>query len=466
VRPGLSRRKYKMSAFVKTPPQDGGVKDAEITSWAAGGRGIARIDGRVWMIDGAIPGDRVDAEVLRDHGRFVEARAVRVTGSSPLRRVPPCPIQSECGGCPLMAADEDAQRSAKRRFVVDALSRIGKLPGVPVDPIVAAPSALAYRNKIELAFGRDALGRRILGYHRSGAAEALLDVAACEVADSRIAPLLSVTRSFFLEGEGKGDPALDLEGEPVRVVLRVSGAREQALIGLRGPGGSIPSASAFAGRAMATVPGLSGVVRIHSRPKARGGAAVETLAGRPFIDDVVLGIGFLVPAATFLQIHAGAAEALWRHVVDGAVSPGRAVELYAGVGAVGLALARGGASVACVEADPDAVACCRGAAETNAISGVRAIRADVLRFLDGPPASARRPDLLVADPPRTGLGRGVAGGIARLAPKRIAMVSCDPATLARDLATLVREGYAVDRVVPFDLFPQTAHVEAVAWLSR
>jgi 23S rRNA (uracil1939-C5)-methyltransferase len=150
-------------------------------------------------------------------------------------------------------------------------------------------------------------------------------------------------------------------------------------------------------------------------------------------------------------------------LIEAAERPARLLELYGGIGAVSLALARRGAAATVVDADAAAIACGAQAAREAGLPSVEFARADVSAFLGGS-RGAPRPDLVVADPPRTGLGKGVALQIAALRPPRIALVSCDPATLARDLAVLSASGYAVLRVTPFDLFPQTAHVEAVAWL--
>jgi 23S rRNA (uracil1939-C5)-methyltransferase len=248
-------------------------------------------------------------------------------------------------------------------------------------------------------------------------------------------------------------------------VLRASHTRDERLIAFRGPDGPFRSLPAFARLAREVDAGLAGVVRIVAVPGRRGGGRVQSVLGRDWITDEILGTSFRVPAATFLQVHPAAAGTLARHVLDGAGSPRVVVELYGGVGGLGLAFARNGARVTIVEADPDAVACGREAAERAGVPNARFLRADVLRFLVG--AEARdASDLVIADPPRTGFGRNVAAALAAAGPRRIVVVSCDPATMARDVAALVRLGYTVDRVVPFDLFPQTAHVETVAWLSR
>lgn len=419
------------------------------------------------MVAGAVPGDRILATPLADRGRYVEAVVHSITAASAARRVPPCPIQATCGGCPLMAVAEAAQRTAKHRFLVDALARIARLPAQPpVDDVLAAPPGLAYRNRIELAFGRDGAGRRVLGYHRADRPGELVDVPGCAIADGRLRVVLHVAREFFLRGPGSSDPALDDPRETLRLVLRASKARGEVLVALRGAPGPFRSAAEFARTAIAAEPRMVGLVRLVGIPGRRGGAAVEAVWGRDWIAHEIQGIEFRVPAGTFLQVHDSAAELLCRHVLEGAGTPGSVLELYGGIGTHGLALARRGARAMIVDADPAAIACGAEAARRHGILSAMFERADVLSFLRRRGGVRAAPDLVIADPPRTGLGRGVAAPLASLGAPAIAMVSCDPATLARDLSDLADRGYAIRRVTPFDLFPQTAHVEAVAWLSR
>lgn len=416
------------------------------------------------MVVGAIPGDRVEARATKVHERFVEAVAVRLLRASGLRRPPPCSIQPLCGGCPMMPVDESEQFAAKRQIVVDALQRIGRLPAPPpVDPVVPGSPFVGYRNKIELSFS----GRRprSLGYHRADLPATIVDVETCAIADPRLQPLLAAARAFFLDGPGSDEPALDSPGERVRLVLRASSTRDERLIALRGPAGPFASAAAFARAAIGADPGLVGVVRLIAGVGRRGGAAVETIAGRSWITEELHGTSFRVPAGTFLQVHPRAAERLGRFVLDRSGSPRDVVELYGGIGALGLALAGRGASATIVDADPDAIACGSEAATRHGLGTVRFERADVRAYLDAR-RNAPAPDLIVADPPRTGLGRGVATRLVAIGAPSIAMISCDPATLARDLAELISGGYAAERVTPFDLFPQTAHIETVTWLTR
>lgn len=447
-------------------PDPGGMVVLEISGVAAGGRGVGRdTGGRAWLVEGAVTGDVVEAEPLRVHGRFVEGRARRIARPSPARRSPPCPYQGACGGCPWMVLPEPDQREAKLGVVREALARIGRFDRPPLEGIEAAPASLAYRNKIELSFGRDGARRRVLGLHRAGDASRVEDIAACLLLDAAANRILDTVRSFFLERDGLADTSVDAAPD-ARVVLRRSRATGEHLVALRGPAASFPSAPALARVLLAAHPEVRGVVRIEVIPGRRGGARSEVVAGEDGLEETLAGIRYRVPAATFFQVNPEGAEILARLVLDAAEGARQVVDLYGGLGVFGLALARGGSHATIVEADAAAVAAGRAAVGANRLSRARFVRAGALEGVRDLARRGLRPDAVVADPPRTGLGPGVAAGIARLRPAKVVLVGCDPATFARDAAALRAEGFRLDGVTAVDLFPQTAHVEAVGVLRR
>ncbi|HET9298635.1 MAG TPA: 23S rRNA (uracil(1939)-C(5))-methyltransferase RlmD [Candidatus Polarisedimenticolaceae bacterium] len=438
----------------RSDAQDLGV-ELEIGGLAAGGRGVARQDGRVWLVAGGLPGQRVLARARRIHPRWVEGEVERVLAPSPQERPAPCPFHAGCGGCAWMQLPEEAQRAWKRQLVRDALARLAHLPDVPVEEPVASPASLGYRNKIELSFGRG-----ILGYHPPGDARAVVDVAACLLADDAMNHVVALARAFFLDGPGAADVP-----DEMRLVVRRSRSEGRILAAFRGGAGPFPSARPFAEQLTREVPEVAGVVRLVADPGRRGGTRVEALAGRTFLRETLGGITFEVPAASFFQVNPEGAELLLQEVLAacGDAQNRTVLELYGGMGVFALALARAGARVTVLEADREAVTAGLRAAASSALDA-RFLRGDVLRSLQEHrdlPAN-----LVLADPPRSGLGPGVAAEIAARRPERIVLVSCDPGTLARDLGALHGRGYAVERVVPVDLFPQTPHVETVTALRR
>lgn len=439
-------------------------QELEVHALAGSGAGVARHGGLVWFVEGAVPGDRVLAVPRKAGSRWIEARAERVLTASPQRRVPPCPIQDRCGGCPWMVLDEQSQRDWKRKIVADALQRIGKLADLEVEPVLASHRSLGYRNKVELSFGRDAAGQLVIGYHRPGEHRTLVDVAACALQDEAANRALTVVRRFFLEGPGRDTAILDDPREPLRLVLR-SSKRGRLLVALRGRDLPFAQEHELAATLVAAVPEVASVVRLLAPPGRRGSTTTRALHGPPWLEEEIAGLGFELPAASFFQVNPGAAEILVQVVTElaGPVEGTSLLELYGGIGVFSLSLAQRGARAVVCEADPDAVASGGRAAAENGALPVTFERADALRFLR---SFRGRPELVIADPPRAGLGAGVAQALVRLEAPHVVLVSCDPAILARDARSVTSAGYVPRRVVPVDLFPQTSHVEVVMLLER
>ncbi len=367
-----------------------------------------------------------------------------------------------------MVLPEEEQRSWKRRIVRDVLARIGRFENLPVEAPLEAPPVLGYRNRVELTFGVDADGRRRLGYHAADARMGLVDVERCLLQDDVGNRVLLLARAFFVEGPGHALASTGLSDEPPRIVIRRSAHSGRVLVALRGPADAFPQADAFAGMVREAAPEVASVVRLIARPGRRGGTRVVPLVGPPWIEESLGGILFRLPAAAFCQVNPTVGDRLVDLVQEiAAPVPGsRVLELYGGVGVFSLALSRRGARAHVCEADPEAVACGREATRAHGDLPVTFACSDVAAFLRRPQSPRERPDIVIADPPRTGLGRGVAAAIARLSPRRVALVSCDPATLARDARTLADGGYVPRRVVPVDMFPQTPHLETVMLLER
>ena len=240
------------------------------------------------------------------------------------------------------------------------------------------------------------------------------------------------------------------------------------LVALRETTTPFPDAARLAERLTTAHQYLAGVVRIRALAGLRGGARVLSVTGRSWLEERIGEVTFRLPAASFLQVNPQAAELLLRLVREGVGPPAAAtsvIELYGGAGAFGVNLARSGATVTLCEADLAAVRAGREAAR-GSTSNITFVHADVGAFLRRCKTEGRRADVVVADPPRAGLGRRLPEQIAAMSPRRVVLVSCDPATLARDTRRLTAAGFVAERAVPVDVFPQTAHVETVLTLTR
>lgn len=373
------------------------------------------------------PGDQVTLTAIQVHSRFARARVAAVVTPGPGRTAPPCPhyVADHCGGCQLMHLDLAAQRAAKSRIVGDALRRIGKLD--VADPeVVAAPAPLGYRTKVTFT-----VQQGVIGYHRLGEAGKLFEVRRCLLMDQRLDALHQQVRG-----------ARDLL--PVttrRLVLRLDGRGGRHLIIRSGTGDAWTAAAALAERLPAGT-----VIWWHPEegvPRAVAGGDTPW------------------PATVFEQVHPAVAAEVRRRAIGGLLAgeQGGAVvwDLYAGIGESTALLARAGHKVHSVEIERQAVelATQRGPAGPDRRIG------DVVAVAARLPAA----DLVLTNPPRTGMAPPVTSLLAASEARRIVYVSCDPATLARDIRAL-GPGWQLTALTAFDQFPETAHVECVATLER
>ena len=413
-----------------TAPVGTAAPEIRIDRIAAGGDGVGRLpDGRVVFVPRTAAGELVRLRDVRFARRFARARAAAIVESSPDRVAPRCPhyIADECGGCQLQHLSAPAQRAARARFVGDALRRIARLE-VENPELEPAQSEFGYRAKLTLTAGPD--GTRI-GLHPLERPDAVFDLERCPITADRLMELWTALR-------GKRDllpPGLD------RLVLRLDRSGGRHLIAkVRGTTvwtRAEALASELDGRGVPSV--------LWWQPE---GGVARVLAGRPSG----------APAPVFEQVNPIMGDRVRAFALSrlGPVARANVWDLYAGIGETTAKLVEAGALVESVERDARSVAYAE-AAGPPARRHAGAAEAIIGR-LDPP-------DLVVTNPPRTGMEAQVAQEIAARRPRRIVYISCDPATLARDI-TRLGSGFRLSEVRAFDLFPQTAHVESVAVLDR
>lgn len=439
--------------------------ECEITALALGGRGVARVDGMVVFVERSLPGQRVLAQVDRVKKRFAEARAVEVLRQSEHWRAPFCPHFGTCGGCILQDLDYDEQLRWKNQHVADALARIGGVWSVDQRPILASPEIVHYRNKMEFAFEGEGQSLRLGLKARGG--NRVVDLTGCRLQSPESARLVNAARDFC---RASGVSAWNgrHRGFWRHLVIRQSAATGQILAHcITSPESRHFATAAALGQALKeAVPGLTGFA--HSTSSNRAALAVGEQGilalGADHLDEELDGLRYRVSANAFFQTNTAAAGLLFAEVLDMAGLSGEEVvyDLYCGVGGISLPLARRAARVFGFEVSEEAVADARENAELNGLDNCRfaagRVNADLFRDLP-------RPEVLVCDPPRAGLDDEAREAILELAPRRVVAVSCDPATLARDVA-LLAPAYSLAAARPVDMFPHTAHVETVALLTR
>ena len=434
-----------------------------------GAEAVGRLaSGKTVFVAGGAPGDAVRVEVVEEKASFARARIVAVEEPSPLRAEPRCPHGDACGGCPWQHLSYEAQLEAKRANVVGALVHTARLEAVRAEdlvrPCLPSKRQWGYRNKLELGAARAENGEFLLGFHREGTHE-IATPAVCPLAHDAVAKAPKALRGALRFAQGSADLGI------FRVGVRHSVRTRETEIALWTKPGAFPRA--HVAKTLKSALKATSIVRVLADPgRARKIKGVETLDGKGCWGEELADARFLTSAPSFFQVNTAQAEKLAAEVVEGL--GGRmgeegpegldgllVADLYAGGGTFSVPLASAGADVIAIEAAGSSVRDLRRNAEMNGVD-IEVVGGDAAREL--PELGGL--DALVVDPPRAGLADGVAESIAEAAPVRVAYVSCNPATWARDVARFEQNGYRLARAQPVDLFPQTHHVEVASLFER
>lgn len=434
------------------------MPSVRIESLAYGGDGIGRLDdGRTAFVRLACPGDLVEIEVVEDRPRFVRAKVTSIIEPGPGRVKPPCPYFGTCGGCQWQHVAYETQLAEKRTAVVESLSRIGGVrhSDLRVAQTVPSPQQYGYRNKIELVAERFDDGLR-LGYHEL-ASTRIVPVETCLLLPKKLLKAPKALSGALRYVSGANDLRIS------RVALRVAHHMQDVEVALWTNPGRFPRRAA-ASTLSAALPGATSLVRVLSKgaDAARSASGVEVLSGNGFWRERLLGRTMTVSAPSFFQVNSPAAEKL----VDAAVrslepdGTDKVLDVYAGAGTFTLPLAEVAGEVVSIEATSSALRDLRRNLEVAQL-WADVVGGDAAREL----AAGGSADLALVDPPRAGLTEGALQALASTGVRTIVYVSCDPTTLARDTRELMLLGFELSSAAPFDLFPQTYHIETLAIFS-
>ena len=436
-------------------PRRGELLELEIDSLAQGGRGVARSNGYVVFVSGALPGDRVRARLGRTKRAYGEAKVIELLRASTERIADRCLHEDEpCPGAPWQGMAYERQLDHKAEQVDDALRRLGRLGRYELRPIEAAVEPWRYRNKLEYSFGaRDGTGPA-LGFHRRESWSEVVEVDDCLLASEANNAARNAVREW---ARREGLSAYERRAQTG--LLRNLAVREGRRTGelqtrLVTSPGDLPRPP----------------VDLHTVVAGPGGGTEGPtgVLGSELLGERVAGLELRVSHTAFLQTNTEMAERLYEiaREVSGLTGSERVFDLYCGIGTIGLALAPWAGEVWGLETVPDAVADAERNARLNRIVNARFVRADARTGIRPLLERAGRPDVVVVDPPRAGLSAKIVRRLLECRARRIVYVSCNPTTLAPNAAQIVEAGYTLRTVSPVDLFPQTPHVECVAVLDR
>jgi len=453
-------------ARAATPGSARPVRDQElelrIDSLAFGGNGVARADGFVVFVAGAIPGDRVRAVVTKSKRAYAEARTLEVLEASPDRVEP----RAAHPGAPWQVLPYERQLEVKTAQVDEALRRIGRLDGFELEPIVPAAETWRYRNKLEYSFGTAPAGTLVCGFHAPGRWDVIDPLEDCLLASERANAAREQTLAWCREHGLEAYDRRTGEGFLRNLVVREGRRTDQLQVRLVTSPGELPDHDSL----IAAVP-CDGLLRtvIEGPGETTAGGATELLAGAERLEEELGGLRFLISPQAFFQTNTEMAERLYGTAASYAALRGheRLFDLYCGIGTAGLTLAPRAGELWGLEIVEDAVADAIANARRNEISHARFFAGDVRLAMRELVERAGAPDAILVDPPRSGLSRKVVRRIIEAGARRIVYVSCNPTTLAPNAAQLIADGgYELRRVRPVDMFPQTPHIECVALLER
>jgi 23S rRNA (uracil1939-C5)-methyltransferase len=449
--------------------QQGVTVDLEITDLSSSGDGLGRWQERVVFVPDTVPGDIVRARLVQAKPTFGRAKVRQLLTASPERVRAACIVADKCGGCQWQSVGYSAQLVAKQQQVVDAFTRIGGFDSPNVLPILATDEPLGYRNKATYPLGRSPEGQVKAGYFRQGSHK-LVNLNQCPVQDERLNPLLAEVkrdiqaRGWSIYNESKH------QGRLRHLALRVGRRTGQQLLTLVSTAPNLKDIELQAQEWRDRYPDLVGVCVNLNPDKTNAIFGSETLVidGVPYIEEIFADLRFCIHATTFFQVNTEQAEQVLQVILDELQLTGSEtiIDAYCGVGTLTLPLAQRAKRCMGLEVQPEAVAQGLANAGLNGIDNVEFRAGDVGALLPiAVDSLTDAPDIVILDPPRKGCDRAVLNALIELRPPRIVYMSCDPATLARDLKILRDAGgYALTKAQPADFFPQTPHVECVAFL--
>ena len=438
------------------------IYTARIEGYSSEGLGIARIDGQVVFVHGAVRGELCRVLVMKVLKNAAFGKVTELLEPSPERREPDCPYYGRCGGCDFRHLSYREELWAKRQRVQDALTRLGG-SDVEVEEILGAADPLYYRNKSQYPVSAGKVG-----FYRARTHD-VVDIEHCLIqkpqADAAAAALRDYMRDFAVpsydEKTGRG---------LLRHLYVRTNRRGESLVCVLANGERLPHEEELVGRLRRAVPDCVGVVLgVNTR---RGntilGERYRTLWGADTLEDELCGLTFRLSVPSFYQVNRDQAEVLYRKAVEYAGLTGGelVVDLYCGAGTITQVMAGGAGRVIGAEIVPEAIEDARENARRNGIENVEFFCGDAAQLAADFAGRGLRPDVICVDPPRKGLAPEVIAAAAQMAPQRVVYVSCDPGTLGRDVKRFAEYGYRVQRAAACDLFPRTRHIETVVLLSH
>jgi len=444
--------------------EKGKIYEAVICDYTAEGQGVAKIDGCAVFVPNAIAGERVLVRIEKAQKTWAAGKITEILEKSPHRMNRECPVAKLCGGCDFWHMDYEEETRMKAERVRQALNRIGG-ENLAVMPILSAPDCHSYRNKAQYPVASKK-GRVYAGFFKAGTHQ-VVENARCLILPEETDRVKKIVIDYVNHYRVSAYDEATHKGLLRHIYVRRGAVSGQVLVCLVVNGRKLPHTEDLVKR-LQGIPGFTTLVLSVNTKKGNTilGDEFITFYGPGYIEDTLCGLKFRLSARSFYQVNHHQAQRLYEAAISqaGITKDDTVLDLYCGVGTITLCMARVAGKVIGVEVIEQAVEDARANAKRNGIENAEFFCGDAGEAALALEAKGVRADVVVVDPPRKGLNADAIEALARFAPRRIVYVSCDPATLARDVALLKGRGYALKNAMAADLFPKCAHIESIACL--
>lgn len=433
------------------------------------GNGVGKINGYPVFVPNALPGEEAKIKVIKVKKNFAIGKRLELLTSSPDRVEPPCNVYYQCGGCQLQHMSYSMQLEMKQHQVENALRKIAHIKDVDVEPTLGMDDPWRYRNKVQIPVGvKD--GRLITGFYRKRSHDIIEDMDCCIVTSEVNDQMVETVREI---ADNLGIQAYDEQthhGVLRHIMVRTGENTGETMIVIVTKTKKLPSEEQLIKQIIERYPDVTSIMQNTNSERTNVilGKQTKCLWGEEYIYDTIGDIKFAISAMSFYQINPKQTKVLYDKALEFANLTGdeTVIDAYCGIGSISLFLAQKAKKVYGVEIVPQAIEDAKINAQLNGLSNTKFVVGQAEKIMSTWKAEGLRPDVIVVDPPRKGCEESLLEAMIEMNPNRIVYVSCNPSTLARDLAILAEGGYQTKKVQPVDLFPQTSHTEVVCLLER
>jgi 23S rRNA (uracil1939-C5)-methyltransferase len=453
---------------IKAPVQKNETVEVTFEDLSHDGSGVAKVEGYTLFVPEALPGERATIKVLKTKKGYGFGKLVELKEKSPDRTEPPCPIYEKCGGCQLQHMTYEGQMKQKQKHMKDALERIGGLKDVIVHSTLGMDEPWRYRNKAQVPIG-EREGGLVAGFYQKGS-HRIIDMDSCIIQKETNDKVVQIVKGIADDYNVRAYDENRHKGVLRHVIARYGQNTGEIMIVLVTKEKDLSNRKNIIRAITDAIPDVKSIVQNINQKRTNTifGEETRVLWGRDVIYDTIGNIKFAISARSFFQVNPEQTEVLYNKALEYADLSGTetVMDAYCGIGTISLFLAQQAGHVYGVEIVSEAVEDARRNAELNELGNVTFEVGEAEKVIPAWHKEGIKADVIVVDPPRKGCDEALLQTIIDMKPRRVVYVSCNPATLARDLRILEDGGFQTEEVQPVDMFPQTVHIEAVAKIAR